>query len=198
MVEGQSSEHFRLFVAISVPDFVKAQIKRTQDLLRASLGRGVVRWTKPDQFHLTLRFLGRIEEGSVAPLLDALRTVCQAARSLQLRARGVGFFPNARVPRVVWVGVQDSEEGLVVLQQAVQQATLRFTVEKAEERFSGHITLGRTKQLSRQETNILARTADRFSETVFGEWTAHELLLMRSELSAEGAEHRLLTAIPLS
>ena len=123
---------------------------------------------------------------------------CETAHSLQLRARGVGFFPNAKVPRVVWVGVQDSQERLVVLQRAVQQATLRFTGEKAEERFSGHITLGRTKQLSREETNILARAADRFSETFFGEWTAHELHLMHSELSAEGAEHRLLTAIPLS
>ena len=177
MVEGHSSEHFRIFVAINVPDFVKEQIKTTQDLLRASLDRGAVRWTKPDQFHLTLRFLGRIEERSVAPLLDALRTVCETAHSLQLRAGGVGFFPNAKVPRVVWVGVQDSQERLVVLQRAVQQAMLRFTAERAEERFSGHITLGRTKQLSREETNILARAANRFSETVFGEWTAHELHL---------------------
>jgi len=197
MVES-SPEHLRLFIAIAVPDLVKAQIKATQDQLRLSLDRGLVRWTKPDQFHLTLRFLGSVEARLVESLVDTLRAVCQSVGSLLLRASEVGFFPNARAPRVVWIGVRDSGECLGVLQQTVQQATLRFTTEQAEERFSGHITLGRIKQLDHPETDVLARTAGRFSQTSFGEWTVHELHLMRSELSAEGADHRILAAIPLT
>jgi len=192
MGESLSAEHFRLFIAIAIPDGVKEQVKSMQDQLRQSLNRGAVRWTKPDQFHLTLRFLGGIEAGSVEPLIHSLRTVCQSAQSLQLRARGVGFFPNVSAPRVIWVGVRDSSERLVLLQQAVQQATLRFTSEKPEERFSGHITLGRVKHLSRQETDALARTAERFSEKSFGEWTATEIDVLRSLHSPRGAEHRVL------
>jgi 2'-5' RNA ligase len=198
MVESSSPQHLRLFIAIAVPDLVKEQIKMAQGQLRIGLERGVVRWTKPAQFHLTLRFLGRIDAGLVESLVDALRVVCRSARSFQLQANGVGFFPNARAPRVVWIGVQDSGGRLSTLQQTVQQATHRFTAEKAEERFNGHITLGRIKHLSRKETDALARTAGRFAETLFGEWTAHELHLMQSELSPEGAEHRLLAAIPLT
>jgi 2'-5' RNA ligase len=197
MVESLAPEHLRLFIAIAVPALVKAQIKMTQDQLRMSLDRGVVRWTKPDQFHLTLRFLGSVQGRLIESLVYTLRAVCQSAGSLQLRASEVGFFPNARAPRVVWIGVRDSGERLGVLQQTVQKATQRFTTEKAEECFSGHITLGRIKQLRRQEIDALARTAARFAQTSFGGWTVHELHLMRSELSAEGADHRLLAAIPL-
>jgi 2'-5' RNA ligase len=198
MVESLSPQHLRLFIAIAVPDLVKAQIKTTQDQFRMSLERGVVRWTKPDQYHLTLRFLGRMEAGLVEPLVDALRAVCRSAPSLQLRASGISFFPNARMPRVVWIGVQDSGQRLGAFQQAIQEATQRFTAEKAEERFIGHITLGRINHLSRNDMDALARTAGRFSETSFGEWRARELQLMRSELSSEGVHHKLLVAFPLT
>jgi RNA 2',3'-cyclic 3'-phosphodiesterase len=198
MVESLSPQHFRLFIAIAIPDPIKQQIKVTQDQLHQCFNRDPVRWTKPDQFHLTLRFLGDVEAGSVEPLVHSLRTVCQSIHSLELRAHGVGFFPNARAPRVIWVGVQNSAERLVLLQQAVQQATLAFTREKPEERFSGHITLGRIKNPGREEAVLLASAAQRFSTTLFGEWTALEIHLMRSQLSSQGTEHAVLAAVPFA
>lgn len=197
MAEGPAPENVRVFIAIAVPDLIKEQIKTTQDRLCTGFNRRSVRWTNPDHFHLTLRFLGRVEAGSVASLVDTLRTVCQSVRPLQLRAKGVGFFPSSRAPRVIWVGVHESEERLASFQQTVQRASLGFTSEPAEERFSGHITLGRTKRLSRNETTTLARTAERYSGTTFGEWRAHEVHVMRSQLSAVGAVHSLLAAVPL-
>jgi 2'-5' RNA ligase len=79
----------------------------------------------------------------------------------------------------------------------VQDATLRFTNEKPEERFRGHITLGRLKNAKRREIDAVARTVGGFSEELFGEWTATEIHIMRSVLSSEGAEHRRLAAAPL-
>lgn len=196
MVESHSPEHLRLFIAITVPDFVKEQIKRTQDRLRASLPQGAVAWTKPEQFHLTLRFLGNIEARSVEPLIDSIGAVCQAAHPLHLRAGGIGFFPNARGPRVVWIGVQESGERLLLVQEAVKLASDRFTAEKAQNRFSAHLTLGRIKHLSRQQTDTLARSAQLYGEESFGEWTATEIHVLRSLLSPEGAEHRILAAVP--
>jgi len=199
MDKANLTEHLRLFIAVPVPDFVKEKIKATQDHLRQSSSHSAVRWTTPGQFHLTLRFLGKVETASVEPLVDSLRTVGQSCPPFQLRAHGVGFFPNARAPRVVWVGVQDSEEErLIPVQQAVQQATLRFTSEEPEQRFSGHITLGRAKNINRQEAAILVEAAGRFSETLFGEWTATEIHVMRSLLSPQGAEHMVLAAVPFS
>ena len=197
MVETHSPESFRLFIAIAVPDLVKTQIETTQLQLRAALNRAAVRWTKSDQFHLTLRFLGNVESGLVEPLIGALRPICQSAQALELRAAGLGFFPNAKAPRVIWTGIEDAHARLIPFQAAVQQATLKFTSEKAEQGFSGHVTLGRIKQLKGPEADLLARTAKGFSNMSFGEWTAQEVQLMRSELTAGGAQHRLVAAIPL-
>ena len=172
MPEGHLPEHFRLFIAITVPDVVKVEIKRTQDQLRASVSQGAVGWTKPENFHLTLRFLGKVETVSIVAIVDALRAVCEPDAPLQLRVSGVGFFPKARAPRVIWVGVKDSADRLARIQQAVQAASLRFTTEKPEERFNAHITLGRIKQLARHETGTLVRTAEQLSGSSLGQWTA--------------------------
>jgi 2'-5' RNA ligase len=198
MAEATSPQHFRLFIAITIPDPIKARIKTTQDELRQSVRGGAVRWTRPDQFHLTLRFLGNVEAPRIEQLIEAVRQTCQSAHPLELQAGGVGFFPAARSPRVVWAGVLDREERLLLVQQAVQQATLTFTSEKPEAHFSGHITLGRIRDLRRQEVGTLIKAAERFSRTVFGEWTAHEIHIMSSQLSSQGAEHKVLAAVPFA
>jgi len=192
MVEGVLPEHVRLFIAIAVPEEIKVQVTNAQDELRQNLGRAVVKWTRPEQFHLTLRFLGNIDAQAVEQLISAVRLVCRSVRPLQLSANGLGFFPNPRSPRVLWVGVQDENEQLQSLQETMQQATHSFTDEKAEERFSGHITLARIKQIRRHEIAALTRAAERHSGRAFGEWTAHEVLILRSDLSSQGAEHIVL------
>ena len=192
-----SEERFRLFVAIELPDTVKAEIANAQDCLRDGLPPNSARWTRPDQFHLTLQFLGNVPAASTPQLIDSLRAACQAIPPMKLRASGIGFFPSHKSPRVVWVGVRDNQDQLPVLHAAVQEGSSRFTEEKSEERFSGHITLGRLKDLRRPETNVLTKAAEKFSATSFGEWTTREVQLMRSRLSSGGAEHSKLATIPL-
>ncbi|HTL57470.1 MAG TPA: RNA 2',3'-cyclic phosphodiesterase [Candidatus Limnocylindrales bacterium] len=195
---SQSEERLRLFVAIAVPESVKAEITNAQKCLSQALPRISARWTRPDQFHLTLRFLGNVQAALAEQLIDSLRTTCESISPLELRASGLGFFPSAKAPRVVWVGVQDNRNQLQELHSAVEQVTARFTKEKTEERFNGHITLGRLKDLRRLEADILTKAGERFSATSFGQWTAREIHLMCSRLSSQGAEHMLLAAIPLA
>lgn len=195
MVERVLPEHLRLFIALAVPQAIKDQIGTAQDELRTHLSGALLKWIRPEQFHLTLRFLGNVDACEVEQLTDSVRSVCQSVGPLDLHAKGIGFFPNPRSPRVVWVGVQDRNDQLQSLQSAVQQATLGFSGEKSESHFSGHITLARIKDISRQETIVLARAAERFSQHSFGEWTVHELLILRSDLSSQGAQHSALAAI---
>ena len=196
--ETQSPEHFRLFVAISLPDDVKNQIERAQEELRRAVpGRGV-RWTTREQLHLTLRFLGNVDAQRVGALTEALREACAAFAPLQLRAEGIGFFPDARRPRVVWVGVQDGQGLLPRLQSAVQTATREFTTEEPEDRFTGHVTLGRIKALPRPEEKALAAAGAGIAARLFGEWTAREVELVRSELSPTGARHTCQAVAPLT
>ncbi len=191
-------EHLRLFVALAVPEEVKDEIEKAQHELRRVVQQIQASWTRREQFHLTLKFLGNVEAQQVAALTQALNLAAQAFVPLQLRAEQVGFFPNARFPRVLWVGVQDTRNQLFPLQQAVQSASSVFTTEESEKRFSGHVTLARIKALKRSEAATLSKAATAMNQRLFGQWTAESIQLMRSQLSSQHALHSTLAAIPLS
>ena len=190
--------HFRLFIALTIPDEIKAGIEKAQEEMRRALPEGRIRWIRREQFHLTLRFLGEVDAERVPVLLDAVRGACNGFAPLSLRSERVGFFPDGRFPRVLWVGVNDRENNLPLLQRAVQQASAGFTAEKPEQDFSGHITMGRIKRITRPEAKILTRLASDLAERFFGEWTANKIEIMRSELSEQGARHSLVATVPLA
>src|SRR5450756_1757122 len=134
-----------LFVAISIPEPIRDEIIRVQQELQPLVPRDVARWARSDQFHLTLRFLGDVPADGVEDLKQSVGAVCRNARSLSLRAEGVGFFPNLRSPRVIWVGINDRQGHLVDLQRQIETAVGPFSPEPGEKNFTGHATLGRLK-----------------------------------------------------
>jgi RNA 2',3'-cyclic 3'-phosphodiesterase len=191
------TEPFRLFIAIPVPDAVRDEMIRVQRELQPLAPPGAVRWTKPEQFHLTLRFLGDVPSDRAGALQESVRAVCSSTPPLHLCARGVGFFPSARSPRVVWVGVNDDENRLVDLQKQIEGAVHPFTTEPGGDRFAGHVTLGRLKRFNRLRINELANCVEAMKKRMFGEWLAREIEIVRSELSATGSCYTPLATIRL-
>jgi RNA 2',3'-cyclic 3'-phosphodiesterase len=202
-------ERFRLFIAVAIPEAVKAKMEAAQAELRRVLPGPNVRWTRREQFHLTLKFLGDVEAARVETLGETIRGACHGFAPLRLRVEGVGCFPDLRVegvgcfpdlryPRVLWTGVRDETEQLPRLQAKVDLACRGFTSEEKEERFTGHVTLARIKGISRPEAEALAAVAAGMTERPFGQWTAYKIELMRSELSPQGARHTPLAAIALA
>jgi 2'-5' RNA ligase len=192
------SEKFRLFVAVLVPEEVKAKMEEAQAELRRVVPDRGVRWARREQFHLTLRFLGDVEAARVEALGEAIRAACRGFSALHLRAERVGFFPDPRYPRVAWVGVRDQAEELPRLQEAVAAATAGFTTEAKEEHFTGHITLARIKGLKRSEAEALGQAASGMADRQFGQWTAYQIGLVRSELLPQGARHSAIASIALA
>ena len=197
-LEGSSPSTFRLFVALPIPETVKEEIERVQGELRDMLMEKSLRWTKRDQFHLTLKFLGNVEASRVTDVTDALRGACSGFAALKLRAERIGCFPSLRYPRVVWVWVHDDAEQLSILQRKIESAVGEFAVSRAEKNFTGHVTIGRIDGIKRPQAEVLARLAHSMTERRFGEWIANEVKLMRSELSQSGVLHSVLAAFPLS
>ena len=188
---------FRLFIALRVPEEVKKEIQRAQDQLRGALPERCARWTRPEQLHLTLKFLGDVDVARVGALTDAMRAACLGFAPLKLRAERIGCFPDLRLPRVVWVWVHDGGNRLAELQATIERVTAEYTGEAREEKFTGHITIARTKNLKRPQAVILAELAHGVTERVFGEWSADAVEIMRSELAAGGARHTCLARLPL-
>jgi len=181
-----------------VPEGVKAKMEEAQAELRRVLPQCSVRWARRAQLHLTLRFLGDVAPARVEALGEAIRAACRGFGALHLRAERLGFFPDLRYPRVAWVGVCDQAEQLPRLQQTVEAATEGFTTEKKEERFTGHITLARIKGIKRPEAEALGQAALGMADRLFGQWTAYQIELMRSELLPQGARHTTIAAIALA
>jgi len=187
----------RAFLAVTIPEAVKAEIERAQDELRQALPKHCARWTKREQFHLTLCFLGNVATARVPELTGAVGAACRGFPALKLRAERIGCFPDLHFPRVVWVWVHDGADQLAALQKAVAQAAVKFAANQSEKDFTGHTTIARAHGIKRPHAQILANLAHRMSGRFFGEWTADKVELMRSDLSPDGARHSVVAIFPL-
>jgi 2'-5' RNA ligase len=188
----------RLFIAIPVPETVRGEISRAQDRLRRQAPPGAVRWTPAGQFHITLKFLGDVPGTQVAALEKSLAPLCAAAPALRLSARGIGFFPNAQQPRVIWVGAIDEPEQLAGLHRQIVEALRWVNPAEPPEKFSSHITLGRFKPGHHAAIPQLLELTDGLRDRPFGTWLAPAVELVRSRLTATGAEHDPIAAFPLA
>src|SRR5215471_15664420 len=102
MGDAHAPERLRLFIAMRIPEEIKAGFRAAQAELREDLPGARMSWAKADQFHLTLKFLGNVETERVDAFRQALISACQRFVPLRLRAEGMGAFPNLRDPRVLW------------------------------------------------------------------------------------------------
>ena len=193
----EPTERLRLFIAVRLPDEVKRRIEHAQRQLRGAVGETAVRWTPPEQLHLTLRFMGNVDAAKLEDLQARLVQSCATTGPLRLQARGIGFFPVRGLPRVVWVGIEDPEGKLPVLVSALERSTAAFSSEPAGKKFTGHITLGRVRTIGQGQARLLATEAATLGRGELGEWVAKEIDLMRSELSSTGAQHTRVATFPL-
>jgi RNA 2',3'-cyclic 3'-phosphodiesterase len=183
-------ETLRLFLAIEIPNDVRAEFRRLQHKLQPLLPPRAVRWTKPEQFHLTLKFLGDVPAADTAALSSAVRGVCDTAPPMCLRAEGVGFFPDNRSPRVFWADIKSVDGLLMDFQRQLEVAVQPFAEKEEAKKFTAHVTLARFEKLRRSDTDKL-KDAIGIGKT-FGEWTAAEVKLIKSSLQPSGALHVIL------
>jgi RNA 2',3'-cyclic 3'-phosphodiesterase len=191
------AEKLRLFLALPIPAEVKVGLSAAQNELRRLLPPRAASWKRAENMHLTLRFLGDVDSSQVEALTASVTAVTTGFGAMPLLAERLGAFPDLRYPRVVWAWAHDAAERLAELQRRVATAANRFTPEPAEERFTGHITLARIKQIKRPQAEVIASFLQRAVNRHFGEWAADHLELIRSELSPDGSRYSCLANFPL-
>lgn len=187
-----------MFIALAVPEAVKERLRDVQRELRAQLPEDAVRWTRIGQIHLTLKFLGNVEVRRVDELVESVRRACAGLPSFQLTAGDIGFFPNAQRPRVIWAGVNSGAGELEELQCLIAAAASAFSSSSSVESFTGHLTLGRIKRMTRRDTTALERATASFAVQEFGSWAVTSVEVMRSELTSEESRHFRLAEIGLT
>jgi 2'-5' RNA ligase len=165
----------RLFVAIALPAGAAGELDSAVAALR--LAWPELRWTGRDAWHLTLAFLGEVDEKLTGKLGDRLERAAARNARLSLSLGGAGAFPTAARARVLWTGVNGDRHGLAVLAAAVAAGARRAGVPPAPERrrYEPHLTLARCRAPADVQT--LVATLAGFAGTA---WTAGEIYLIRS------------------
>lgn len=183
----------RLFVALDLP----AEVLRALDDLIARLKRQCreARWVRTEGMHLTLKFIGWIDPVD-AKRFDALRAALAAIRSdrpVEMRFRGVGFFPTARRPRVAWCGVEASPN-LAQLVADIERALEPLGIPREKREYVPHLTIARFP--SPKGLDPLRRAADELQSSDFGSARETEFYLYESILKRSGAEYRRVETYP--
>ena len=133
----------RTFLALELPFETKRALADYVAPLR-TVEPGVS-WTKAENFHLTLKFLGDTTPAQAASLAQAVPRVCANFAPITVAISGFGVFPNERRPRVLWLGLQEDTGKLHELAQQLELACRTLGFAKAEQAFTAHLTLGRVK-----------------------------------------------------
>jgi RNA 2',3'-cyclic 3'-phosphodiesterase len=151
-----------------------------------------VRWVRPENIHVTLKFIGHVDPAKVNNILHALETI-HSDQPVEIEFRGMGFFPNDRRPRVVWCGVQGSPN-LAKLAQDIEAALAPLGIERETRAYTPHLTLARIdpEKLSRAQLEKLLAAAKKFENTRFGEVREAEFRLYESVTKPSGAEYKIL------
>jgi 2'-5' RNA ligase len=180
----------RAFIAIELPSEIRASIAEAQARLQRAHTGVKVSWTKIENLHLTLQFLGYVEEEIVPRISAGLQNVAGEFAALDVNVAGAGAFPDERRPRVLWVGCES--EKLKALAGAVQTAmqTMGFRPEHRE--FSAHLTLGRVK-FPRPDV-ALTRAMDSIKNVTFGAMRVEAIHLFQSELHPQGSIYTKLSS----
>lgn len=168
----------RLFVAIPIPEEIAEEVDRLCD------GLPGVRWTDMDDFHLTLRFIGEVDEPTFCDIGEALAGV--SMEPFEMRLRGIGHFPPRGHPHTLWVGVEDPEP-VVRLRRRIERVLEDVGIGPERRRFVPHVTIGRVREpLPEHRFGRFLQRTSLFRSSPF---PVSGFTLFSSQLRREGALH---------
>ncbi|RJQ67548.1 MAG: RNA 2',3'-cyclic phosphodiesterase [Desulfobacteraceae bacterium] len=186
-------ETIRTFIAFELPAAIVQLAGALQTDLKA---QGLnLRWVRPQNIHLTLKFLGEIAPARTADVAGAMRKALKAGAPFELRVQGMGVFPGLRKPRVLWIGLGGQTDALQKVYAGLEDELAALDFPKEDRPFKAHLTLARMDR--RIDAQLLLQgiqAAGGFEPKTF---QASELILFQSELKPQGAIYTPLARIAL-
>lgn len=193
----ESGTALRLFLAIDVPDAARLGLDAAAASARA-LG-AEVRWVRPESVHLTLVFLGERPPAHVEAIAACVAPVVAAHAPFGLHIAGMGCFPSAARPRVLWAGLGGETAALAALRRDVQDALVRAGLAEADTRFDPHLTLGRVRdEVGPAPRAALGRAWLALPLPDLPAIPVRDVRLMRSELGRDGARYTVVRTFQLT
>ena len=183
----------RTFIAIELPSEIKAALASLQTELRRA--GADVSWTRPENIHLTLKFLGEVDERRIGEVEKVCVASAEEFQSFTLRLNETGVFPNARQPRILWAGLAGEIEKTVEMRKRLDDGLSLIGFEREEKDFRPHLTIGRVKSNSKIRELLALAGASQVPALSF---VVTEIVLMKSELHPAGARYTPVARVSLS
>jgi len=181
----------RTFIALPMQAPAQQAVAKIQARLRDT--NTDVKWESQDKFHITLVFLGNVDQSKLELLSTALAKSVQQVPCFTMTYESIGTFPTLHHPRIVWIGIRPNQT-VLDLQSIAEHICAGFGFPKEDRMFHPHITLGRVK-----ETRSLDRLTEAIKTLTFEpiETRCSEILVMKSELHSSGSFNTILKSFPL-
>jgi 2'-5' RNA ligase len=189
-VAETKNEAWRVFCAIELPSLVREKISEHITRLRAAEPGSPASWSRADNVHLTLKFIGEVPLGRVNDLSQAAATAVAGFPSFEIVIANTSSFPQHGTPRVLWIGVDDYSGKLSQLQTKFDDESLRLGFEKEARPFNPHLTIARLRKPQGARTLALAHKEMGFAATKV---SVTELNVIRSELSSNGSRYTVIS-----
>ena len=146
MIRAGRGSVVRTFVAAHLDPNTRSTLAVASVELRAHAGELPIAWVAPENFHITVKFLGGIDEARVPAVIAALHTAAAGRPAFDVEIRSLGAFPSPARPRVLWAGVAEGGEPLGALAAAVEDALAPLGFEREARAFAAHVTLARVRE----------------------------------------------------
>lgn len=187
----------RGFIAFPLPEPVIVHLRSLQGSLRAA-GLDDLRFVRPENIHLTLRFLGDVAPSAMDAISEAMAEVAVEMPPLSLTARGIGAFPSAQRARVVWAGLTGDTAALIDFQGRLCAALEPLGFPRERRRFAAHLTLARARDRRPVDPERLVAAMESLNDLASPPFPAAQLVLFQSDLRPGGAVYTPLRRAPLA
>jgi len=184
----------RTFIALSLNEKLYSELSELQAKLRGS--DVDIKWIDPSSIHLTLKFLGEIDEKQLGSIRSCLTGALKDHKSFSVSLAGVGVFPKPSYPRVVWVGIDAGASECEGLNRDIENATAGVGFEKETRPFKAHLTLGRVRS-SKNKQILIKAIEQEIGFASQGKAYVDKIILFKSTLTPKGALHTPLEEFPL-
>lgn len=178
----------RTFIAIELDEPARQKIAELISRLKTS--QSDVKWITENQMHLTLKFLGNVDENKIPEISEALKSIADKFSSFDIHLSGIGVFPNLNRPRVIWLGIDKGADEVKKLNNLIETylEKLEFAREKRE--FKPHLTLGRVRSFKNIYT--LTKLMKEMNFDSGKDIEIKEVILFQSTLAPKGAIYNYL------
>jgi len=176
----------RCFIAIELEEWLRKEIALLQDKLRRKLSieDKSCKWVRPENIHLTLKFLGEVEDTLIAEICSGVVEAVQDFEPFEFEVADCGYFPPRGAARVLWIGVKEGQQELEKLQAEVDRSMEKLGFAPENRKFSAHLTLARIKNM--QTGRKVSERVESLEPVSLGRQNVGEVTVFQSELTGKG------------